>query len=165
MYTSPYWTYTEFDPIRVQIQLAAIDPAQLGEHLERERERMRRSAASGRRIYLILDARNSERPSPEVRKLQAEWMQTERELIAQSCVGMGFVVPNRVVRGALTAIFWVVDTPVQHQVHADLDEALNHALGVCDGLGLRPPLAARHPQAGAQLELADRRALAHREAL
>lgn len=124
-----------------------------------------RRALSGAKSYLILDARDGKRPPPEVRRLQADWIEAHRELIAKTCLGMGFVIPDRMVRGALTAIFWVTRSPVPYKVHSTLKEALDHALEVCDEGQVQVPLEARRPDASARVESAFDRVMLRRAAL
>lgn len=162
---SPYWDYVELDPIRVQIQVDRIDAATLRSHLEEQTAAMQESAKLGRKVFLIIEARDGNRPPPEVRKLQAEWMQEHRELIAATCMGMAFVIENRLVRGALTAIFWVTPSPVPYSVHASLHEALDHARARCTQIGVQLPEQAHRPDAAVRIESAFRRKLVDRIAL
>lgn len=157
MSTSPYWNYTEFDPIRVQIQVERIDARVLERHLREQTREMRDPQAQRNRAYIIIDARDATRPPPDVRKMQAEWMEENRDLIARTCLGMSFVMPHRIVRGALTAIFWVSRPPVPYRVHANLSEAIDHAVGVCDELGVDVPEDARRGDASRRVDLAFRR--------
>lgn len=162
---SPYWDYVELEPIRVQLQVDRIDAATLRGHLEEQTAEMQKSAKLGRKVFLIIEARDGNRPPPEVRKLQAEWMQEHSELIAATCLGMAFVIESRLVRGALTAIFWVTPSPVPYSVHPSLKEALDHARESCRKLGVQLPAHADRPDAAARIESAFERAMAGRIAL
>jgi hypothetical protein len=162
---SPYWDYVELEPIRVQIQVDRVDAATLRLHLDEQTAQMRESAKLGRKVFIIIEARDGNRPPPEVRKLQAEWMQQHRELIAATCMGMAFVIESRLVRGALTAIFWVTPSPVPYSVHATLHEALVHARETCTQGGVELPAQAHRPDAAARIESAFGRAMVGRIAL
>jgi hypothetical protein len=162
---SPYWDYTELEPIRIQFQVERVSEATLREHLDGQTEELQRSVQVGRRAYLIIAAQGELRPPPEVRKLQAEWMEEHRDLIARNSLGIGFVIDNPLVRGALTAIFWVTRPPVPYKVHPTIAEALAHAVQVCQAEGLELPDEALRPDAAQRAELALARAMSRRIAL
>lgn len=162
---SPYWDYTELDPIRVQFQVDTVDAQTLREHLDEQTEQIRDAVARGRRSYLIIAATGELRPPPEVRKIQAEWMAEQAELIAATSIGIGFVIDSPLVRGALTAIFWVTRSPVPYKVHPTLAEALEHAVAICKQHGLALPEEALRPDAAARADLALARVLNRRVAL
>jgi hypothetical protein len=162
---SPYWDYTELEPIRIQFQVDRVSEAALRDHLEAQTEELRRSVRAGRRAYLIIAAQGELRPPPEVRKLQAEWIEEQRELIAQTSIGMGFVIDSPLVRGALTAIFWITRPPVPYKVHPTLAEALAHAVEACQAQALALPEEALRPDAAQRAELALARAMSRRIAL
>lgn len=162
---SPYWDYTELDPIRVQFQVDEVDARSLREHLDGQTKAIRDAVARGRRTYLIIAAQGDLRPPPEVRKIQAEWMAEHSKQIAASSIGIGFVIDNPLVRGALTAIFWVTRSPVPYKVHPTLAEALEHAVAICEQHGLALPEEAMRPDAAARADLALARVLNRRVAL
>lgn len=162
---APYWDYTELDPIRVQFQVDAVDGPTLRTHLEGQTRDIEHAKRDGRRSYLIIAAQGDHRPTPEVRKIQAQWMEQHHDLIAETSIGMGFVIDNPVVRGALTAIFWVSRAPVPYKVHPNLAEALAHGVTVCRQLGLVLPPEALRPDAADRARLALERALIRRVAL
>lgn len=162
---SPYWDYTELEPIRVQFQVEQVDVDNLREHLEVQTKQMHETIAAGRRAYLIIVANGEYKVPPEVRKLQAEWLEEHRDSIARNTVAMSFVIDNALVRGALTAIFWVTGPPVPHKVHSTLAEAITHAISACRKEGLELPPEALRPDAAARAELALQRMLSYRVAL
>jgi hypothetical protein len=162
---SPYWDYTELDPIRVQFQVDQVDAKSLREHLDRQTAMIDDAIARGHRSYLIIAAQGDHRPSPEVRKLQAEWMEQHREAIATTSIGISFVIDSPLVRGALTAIFWVTGSPVPYKVHSSLAEALAHGVAVCQQHGVALPEEALRPDVAERAELALARVLNRRIAL
>ncbi len=138
-----FWDFHDFDPLRVQVQLSHMDAPELKEHLERQTIDMRRSVESGDKAFLVIDARAGMRPPPEVRKLQADWMAEHEEMMAKSMLGIAFVIDNKLVRGALTAIFWVAKPAVPYRVFASLHEAIAHGIEVCEAAGLAVPERAK----------------------
>ena len=141
--TMAFWDYNELDPIRVQIQLRQIEPDELREYLVHQTEDMRRSAMGGGKAFLVIEARAGLRPPPEIRKMQAEWLEQNQEYMKRSVLGIAFVIDNKLVRGALTAIFWVSRPPVPYRVFATLEEAIAHGVARCDAAKVEVPAAAR----------------------
>ena len=162
---APYWDYTELEPIWVQFQVDDVSEATLRQHLDQQAEQMERTLRLGRRLYLIISAQGAHRPSVEVRKLQAEWMEENRELIARCSLGIGFVIDSSLVRGALTAIFWVSRPPVPYKVHSTLGDAIDCAVAVCREQGVALPDEALRPDAALRAELALARIMNRRIAL
>ena len=58
----------------------------------------------------------------------ADWLNTCRPMLDECLVGVAFVMPSVLVRGALTAIFWLSRLSAPHVVYKDLDDALGWAL-------------------------------------
>jgi hypothetical protein len=75
------------------------------------------------RYVLIFDLSNTGTPSAVQRQLLAVHMKKNRELILESIQAMGVVVASPIVRGVLTAIFWIEAPPVPHQIFGSLAEA------------------------------------------
>jgi hypothetical protein len=91
------------------------------------------------RYGIVLDARRSARPSPVQRQKQADWMKRYAAEIRAYNVGIGFVIDNAIVRGALTAILWLQPTPAPHRVFASLDAAERWVTELLQQEGLRVP--------------------------
>ena len=77
----------------------------------------------GNRFAMIFDSSDAESPPATQRKMQADWILKHERLIHTLNVGTAFVVPSVVLRGALTAIFWLQPLPCPHFVCAELNEA------------------------------------------
>lgn len=135
----PTWDYDGLDPIRVQVHFTAHTPESLRKVLDEQTEMFRAIEAKPKSYFIVIDARSMERAGPETRKMQAEWMEQHHDYFARTCVGMAFVMRSRIVRGALTAIFWVARKPVPYTVHPDLQAALDHAELECELQGLTTP--------------------------
>lgn len=73
---------------------------------------------------LIIDASRADRSPASQRRMQAEWMKEHRPWIRMGLVGTAFVIRSRLVRGGLTAIFWVQPMASPHTVVATRGEAL-----------------------------------------
>jgi hypothetical protein len=70
---------------------------------------------------LVLEA--SYRANAFQRKLQAEWIKDNLETVKQKTAGMAFVIQSSLVRGALTAIFWIQPLPVPYVIVATREQA------------------------------------------
>ena len=77
-----------------------------------------------REKYLeIFDATHTDPGTSTQRRRIAEWMRTHTSLISTYSVGTAIVVPSALVRGALTAIFWIQPMPCPHTVVSTMAEA------------------------------------------
>lgn len=65
---------------------------------------------------VILDASKADAASATQRRMQAEWMKAHETTLRRYSVGNAFVITSTVVRGALTAIFWLQPPAVPSDV-------------------------------------------------
>ncbi len=73
--------------------------------------------------WLIYDASLGYHASPKVRHLQAQWMETNKELLRLTVGGVAMVFTSPLTRGVLTAIMWVTSMPYPHTVVATVPDA------------------------------------------
>lgn len=150
-----YRVIDEFDPLRVLVQVSPTSDDNLRAHLDDQLAEMRANRARGKRNVVVIDASLGLRPTPTQRKLQADWINEHRELLAASCLGIAFVIPSPLVRGALTAIFWVAQLPIPHTVHATLASAIDWAGGRLTAIDVELPAPLRvHGAAALAVEVA-----------
>lgn len=71
----------------------------------------------------IFDATHTDPGTSTQRRRIAEWMRAHANLISTYSVGTVIVVPSALVRGALTAIFWIQPMPCPHAVASTMAEA------------------------------------------
>jgi hypothetical protein len=71
----------------------------------------------------ILDASQSDRTPASQRKKQAVWLKSHENLLRQYSLGTAFVITSPLVRGVLTAIFWLQPLPTEHIVVGTMHEA------------------------------------------
>lgn len=109
--------------------------AALAEQTEQLREGARLVSTLRRKGVIICDASVQLVPPPTVRKLQAQWIAENREALRATTAGMGFVVPGRLTRGAMQALFWMVPFPVPSTAHERMDLALAWAIATVSSLG------------------------------
>ncbi|MFV8756150.1 hypothetical protein ACNOYE_36840 [Nannocystaceae bacterium ST9] len=102
-------------------------------------ERIADARSRGDRLTLVNDSIDADRPAPEARRKF-----TEHELDASVLVASPVVLTNPLVRGAMTAIGWVLGDKMKG-VHssATLPEAFEHARNALREVGARPPPPSR----------------------
>ena len=76
------------------------------------------------RRALIFDARLAALPSATQRNMQGKWLKEHQLRIRANTVGTAFVIESAVVRGGLTAVFWMQGLGSEHLVCATFGEAL-----------------------------------------
>jgi hypothetical protein len=79
------------------------------------------------RYSVVLDNRLARNMSPTQRKLIADHMAVREQLTRSLCLGSAFVLDSAVMRGILTAVFWMHKPVVQTKVFAELDGAVQWA--------------------------------------
>ena len=76
---------------------------------------------------------------PTQRKRQAEWQREHERAIREYSLGTAFAISSALVRGDLTAIFWVQPLPNPYFIAVSLAEAERWALAQLAAAGLRAP--------------------------
>ena len=77
-----------------------------------------------RRVAVCADFSKAETISPQQRRLQADWNTREADAVRSTTVAMAFVVPTALIKGMLTAIFWLKPPNTEHAVFDTRAEAL-----------------------------------------
>lgn len=72
----------------------------------------------GKRV-MIMDASECGMVSAAARRKQAEWMARHDENTRLFTVGIAFVLPSSLLRGALTAVFWLQPLPCPYAIVKD----------------------------------------------
>jgi hypothetical protein len=75
----------------------------------------------------VIDARHSPNPPTKHRKMQADWMKENKELIKDRSAGTAFVFSSAIFRFVLSAIFLIQTLPHPYIVVGTLEEALDWA--------------------------------------
>jgi len=76
---------------------------------------------------LVLDNRLARNMSATQRKLIAADMLKHAERTRRLCLGTAFVFDSALMRGILTAVFWLRQPETQTRIFADIDEAVSWA--------------------------------------
>lgn len=75
-------------------------------------------------LFTLMDIRRAPTPPLEHMKRHAAFFREHDALIERTVTGVVFVAQSPMLRGALKAVFWMQEPPVQVEVARDLDEAL-----------------------------------------
>ena len=130
---------TEFDPVIIRRVLGLPSNEQMAAQLRATAEHMRACAAERRRTVTIVDLAQADQAPAVQRKMQAAWVAENEALLREVSLGTAFVVPSALVRGALTAIFWIKPPPHEYALCPSFDEAVDWALVVLRHAGLHVP--------------------------
>jgi hypothetical protein len=76
----------------------------------------------GRPYAMVLDTRNVAPVPATQRKILADHMASTREYSARYCAGVAMIYDSIVMRGVMTAIFWLVSPAYPTAVFASLDQ-------------------------------------------
>jgi hypothetical protein len=74
-------------------------------------------------LAVVFDATRARAPSALERRQQADFLREHEGLLRLYCAGAAFVISSAVIRGALTAIFWVQPPVYEHTVVPTVVEA------------------------------------------
>jgi hypothetical protein len=78
-------------------------------------------------MVVINDATRWIRSNAEQRRMQADWIAKNAEVLRGRTAGVSFVISSAVVRGGLTAILWLSNMPCPYRVTATLEESVQWA--------------------------------------
>ena len=77
----------------------------------------------GERYGVVQDLRNTKGITSQQRKLITDNINGMKDYAAQYCVGSAMVFDSPVLRGMLTAIFWITKPPYPTQVFKTIEDA------------------------------------------
>jgi hypothetical protein len=91
----------------------------------------------GRKLAILYDLTQASPLSPQQRRMQAEWIRQFEQLGRAVTLGVAFVTASAIIRGVLTAIFWVRPPYSPHHVCTELDDGLDWLFSHCEQGGVR----------------------------
>jgi hypothetical protein len=101
---------------------------------------MRECVATRERSYQVTDiTRIREMPPASQRKYASEFVTRTSHIAKLGSLGTANVTPSSILRGILTAIFWLTPSPTPTIFCATRNEAYLHAMQVLEGGGARLP--------------------------
>lgn len=93
--------------------------------------------ARGTKITSLADTRKIDGiPGAAERRAIAEWMRRIEPEMRRSCVGSANLIGSSVVRGAMTAIYWLFEPPVPQYYPASLTDGLDWCVGQLASVGV-----------------------------
>ena len=116
---------------------------ELRARLEDYKSRLIESQRKEMRDITILEFTTSNQYSPQQRRIQSEWNRECDELLREVELSIIFVTPSLLMRGVITAVFWVAPPPFPYVICEDVHEALARAFEICERAGPRVDHIAR----------------------
>jgi len=88
----------------------------------------------GKRYAVVCDMSRGAVPPPAQRAAQAQWEKEHSGALQALCLGVVFVVPNPLIRGAVTAFSWMRSSPYEYKFCSTRAEAEGVAKGWLAGV-------------------------------
>jgi hypothetical protein len=123
-------------PLVLTVFEGPVNDAEFDAYLE---ETTKRTISRQTRNVVIVDASAASRPPASQRKRQADWLNQHRPMLKQYNLGTVFVIANPLIRGGLTAIFWISPMPSPTTVVATYAQAEAWAFDRLREAGIQPP--------------------------
>ena len=139
-----YDTIEHYEPILIAIQIDQTTDENLRAYLDEQTEIWRRFATRRQKLIFVVDCSLGTSLNATQREMYAQWLNEARPLLDACLVGVAFVMTSALVRGALTAIFWLARLSAPHVVRKTLPEALEWALAVAKTQELPLPAELEH---------------------
>jgi hypothetical protein len=98
------------------------------------------SKQRGAKLFFITDLTHMHEVTPaSQRRYTAEWMGRTSQLQRAASVGGAQVTPSAVLRGIITAVFWLQPPPIPPILVATREEALQKGIELLEAAGIAPP--------------------------
>ncbi len=123
----------------VNVARRPVTDAELDAFMEAQRAMLRRRE----RYVEIADTTHVHMFPPSQRKKMAEFLRETNPAADQLCAGLSLVVGNAVVRGGMTAIFWIFQPTYPVKAVATFAEAADFLRHAAASAGLALPPSAR----------------------
>jgi hypothetical protein len=125
------WPIVVIDCPEQRVQDSALHDALL--HLE---SLLQDAQAAREKVFVISDLTRMREVTPaSQRKYTAEWMKRSSALLQDACVGGAHVTPSAMLRGIITAVFWLSPPPTPQIFVATRAEAVSHGVGMLEAAG------------------------------
>ena len=134
---SLYQTFIGFEPILLSTQIEDTTDENLRQYLDEQTLLFEQLARDQIRCISVIDCSFGTSVTAVQRAMYADWMKASKPLLDACLVGTAYVMPSVLVRGALTAIFWLTRLSTPHAVHRELDEGLRWAIDLAKRSDLR----------------------------
>ena len=94
-------------------------------------------ARRGELHAMVMDATRAGVIPPHLRKRQAEWMREHEAINRATTAGMAFVLEGKLMRGLLTALFWMQRMPCPYAVMASREAAVRWCASALGNKGIK----------------------------
>ena len=112
-----------------------VTDAEFDGYLSGQSARLRRRE----KLAVVIDAIQAGETPAKQRKKQAEWQREHHDELEHYMAGMAFAIASPMIRGILTAIFWMQPLPCPHHVSPTFDGAVSWARGQLHRAGVELP--------------------------
>src|SRR5690606_26182016 len=145
-----------YAPLLITTWVGAPSETQVRRYYDWLNERVEEARANDQQIVTVADARDADSPTATVRRLFAELADESFERHRGVLHGHVAVLSGTILRGALTAVSWMMRRGPAIQVEAQLSTGIQRALAQLGQLGVEPPeLLPTQYRAPAPVELDD----------
>jgi hypothetical protein len=110
-------------PLVTYVYDGPLTPAELEAYFAEQQALVDR----GKRYAVVCDMSEGAVPPPAQRAAQAQWEKANYGALQAICLGVAFVVPNPLIRGAVTAFSWLRSSPYEHKFCSTMAEAMSVA--------------------------------------
>ncbi|MCA9537138.1 MAG: hypothetical protein KC593_25825 [Myxococcales bacterium] len=112
--------FTHYPLVVVTIPSQRVDDADVRAFIQGQRDMLARRSPH----LLLCDARSGHVMPATQRKLFGDWLKEAEQATRKYTAGMAIVVDNGLIRGALTAVLWVVEPACPTKAVGTLDEGI-----------------------------------------
>ena len=144
---------TDFLPIIIRQVSGVMSDEEMQAQLDATASELRRADVAGLKTVTIIDLSQAAAATATQREMQSDWLARHDEELRRVSLGTAFVVRSQIVRGGLTAIFWLRPLPLDYTITTSLDAALEWAIDRLRVRGIRPPDRLVRGRARALLDL------------
>lgn len=147
----------DHDPIRIQYQSANVTDQEFREFLNRQNDNFvagarRKAMGIDNRGITICDSAPKVALTATQRKMQADWLDEHWREIAVTSPVTFLVISGALQRGVMTAVLWLVKSPVEIRTVSSLEQAAELAVERADLENIGVPSALRADPRGAARE-------------
>lgn len=104
-------------------------------------EALSKATPPGEKSFMLTDLSRLEEAAPaSQRKYAADFLHRNRDLFQRVSAGAGIVAKSAIVRGGITAVFWIRPPPVETRVVATREEGTLYGIAMIEkACGRLPP--------------------------
>ena len=128
---------------RIHVEAGSYRDHDLTDDLAKILRQMHADRAGGVRTVSVLDLTRARPLNAMQRKHLLAWLKEFDSLVPLVSLGTAFIAPSALLRGVLTAMFWIRPYPVEQAVVSDMDEAMHWVVQRLESSGIAVPARLR----------------------